>query len=203
MSPLALMVATLLKLAGPQLDAVHAQAVLELPAGPQCDAPLWEQPYDCPERVRWALVAIADRESPGNYSARYRWVGRHAQDSVHDLDLWRVGHERGRKGYRRGALAWWCPVHTDPLGMSTVGPHGLIYLFNVHRLEVPGNCVPWWLFAVPSVSAEAAIDRYLQLCEDMRSSWCPTPRAVASSRRRRCDRNELPPAECRREVTAH
>lgn len=189
-------ISTLLRVFGPDVDAANAAAAAELELFAECEVPLWEQPYDCPERVRWALVAISDRESPGNYSARFHWVGRHRRDSGHEERLWTRGLERGAKGYRRGGLHWWCPAHWGAEGMSTVGPHGLIYAFNVHRMGVAGNCVPWWVFATPSESARVARHRYLKLCGDNRKGWCPTPEAAERSRTRRCRRRELPRAEC-------
>lgn len=194
--------ATVLRLFGPELDEVHEQVAAELPVRPECDAPIFSQPYDCPDRVRWALVAIADRESPGNYSARKRWVGRHRGDSRLDARLWTAGWRRADKGYKKAALSWWCPAHLSPEGLSTVGPHGLIYLYNVHRLDAVGNCLPWWLFASPEQSARAARHRYLQLCDDAGPArgWCPSLRAAMSARKRRCDRRELPRDECSREL---
>jgi hypothetical protein len=185
---LATLTAAILRLVGPELGDVHVEVVLELPTGPRCFVPLARMPYDCPERVRWALTAIADRELPQSNTDGVRWFGIHRGDSVHEADLWTLGHRRGRKGFSEGALSWWCPAHADPIGMSTAGPHGMIYAFNVHRLRAPGNCVPWWIFAAPKISAIAARDRYLEHCgrpERARSSWCPSPRAVLAARNRR------------------
>jgi len=188
----------LLRLFGPEVDEANAAAVAELEVYDACKAPLWEQAWDCPERVRWALAAISDRECPGNYCAHRKWVGRHRQDSVHDEGIWRRGHARGERGYHAGALHWWCPAHATPTGMSTVGPHGLIYAFNVHRMHVLGNCVPWWVFASPTVSAQVARERYLKLCgPQRRSGWCPSVRSSYRSWKRRCARRDLPRKECR------
>jgi hypothetical protein len=181
--------AVLLRVLGPDLATVHAELAAALPTDDEvCATPLEEQRYDCPERTRWALTAIADRESPYSFSDGVRWVGRHPRDSGHDAGLWRLGHRRGRAGRRTGALSWWCPAHHDAEGMSTVGPHGMIYLYNVHRLDVPGNCVPWWIFAAPQISAVAALHRYLDLCDEP-SSWCPTLPAVVRARNARAARN--------------
>jgi hypothetical protein len=186
-----IVIASLLRLLGPELDEVHRDAALELPSRRACAAPLEQQPYDCPERVRWALTAISDREMPGDYSGNIRWAGRHRGDAHFDLELWRMGHRRGAQGKRKASLAWWCPAHWSPTGMSTVGVHSLMYAYNVHRLGVPGNCVPWWMLGIPSVSVEAATDRYLDLCDQPDpSGWCPTLSATVAARRRRCDRNE-------------
>ncbi len=194
--------AALVRLFGPEVDDANAAAAAELPERVECDAPFMHQPYDCPDRVRWALTAISDRECPGNYCGKRRWVGRHRRDSGHDPGLWRMGHRRGAKGYRTGGLHWWCPAHADPEGMSTVGPHGLIYAYNVHRLRVPGNCVPWWVFAAPAVSAKAARARYLKMCDvEGRSAWCPSASAAYRAYRRRCRRRELPRAECGEALT--
>lgn len=196
----ALIVATLLRLVGPDLDEVHAELVADLPRVPACDRPLLHQPYDCPARVRWSLAAIADRET-GRYSAHVRWFGIHRGDAVHELGLWRKGHRRGRAGKRVAALSSWCPAHWDSEGMSTVGPHGQMYALNIHRLDAPGNCVPWWMFASSSFSGEAALDRYLQYCDEPSSSgWCPRPSAVRRALRRRCERNDFSGPACR-EVT--
>ena len=192
------LLSALLRLFGPEVDEVNASVAAELEVRAECEGPLWERPFDCPERVRWALVAISDRECPGDYCAHRTWVGRHGGDSGHDKGLWAKGHRRGARGYREGALHWWCPAHQDPVGMSTVGPHGLIYLYNVHRLGVLGNCVPGWILAAPSVSARAALDRYLELCgAESPSGWCPTIKAAFNSRIRRCHRRELPRDECK------
>lgn len=190
----ATIVAALLRVLGPTLGDVHAELAAELPRDDEaCAGELERQRYDCPERTRWALSAIADRECPGSFSDEYRWIGRHRIDSVHEPGLWRLGHRRGRKGYQRGALAPWCPAHRDAVGMSTVGPHGLIYLYNVHRLDAPGNCVPWWIMAAPAVSGRAALHRYLELCAAPDASgWCPTIRAIERARDARRGRNRAP-----------
>ena len=197
---IAQLLAAILRILGPSVDEANAQAAAELDAYEACDVPLWEQPYDCPERVRWALTAISDRECPGNYCAHRRWVGRHGRDSGHEEGLWRKGHRRGweHPNWTKGALKWWCPAHWSAEGMSTVGPHGLIYLFNVARLEVQGNCVPWWWFATPTVSARAARERYLERCDDgTGKGWCPKIEFQQKVRRRRCHRRELSRDECR------
>ncbi len=191
--------AFVLQALGPTVEEANEAAAAQVPDYDLCDVPVLEQPYDCPGRVRWALVSISDRECPNNYCGHRRWVGRHRRDSGHEGGLWRAGHRRGGKGYRRGALHWWCPAHADPEGMSTVGPHGLIYLFNVHRLGVFGNCVPWWIFASPAVSARAATARYLRNCKPgTRDGWCPSERSVGRAFRRRCKRRVLSRSECRK-----
>lgn len=192
-------IAALLRAFGPSVDEANEAAAAEVEPYLECEAPLWEQPYDCPERVRWALAAISDRECPGNYCAHRHWVGRHRGDSGLESDLWRRGHRRGweHPDWRKSALRWWCPAHATPGGMSTVGPHGLIYLFNIHRLDAAGNCVPWWVLASPAVSARAATHRYLELCSgDTPSGWCPSPKAAYRSWHRRCRRRDLPKNEC-------
>ena len=186
--------ALLLPLVGPTVDEAHAAAVADLEP---CEGPWDAQAYDCPERARWALAAIADREGPGNYAASTAWVGIHGRDSRFAPRLWERGHRRGRKGHFRGALSWWCPVHSSSTGMSTVGPHGLIYVYNVHRLGVPGNCVPWWVLAAPAVSARVALDRYLERCGAEPDGWCPSLDAAQRSRDRRCKRGDLARQECR------
>jgi hypothetical protein len=199
---LAQIVAGLFRLFGPTVDEANAAVAAELEAREACEVPLLQQPYDCPERVRWALTAVSDRELPDPGPWTYRWYGRHIGDSHHELGLWKLGHRRGREGRRTGALRSWCPAHRDPEGMSTVGTHGLIYLYNAHYLDVVGNCIPWWLFAAPMFSAEAARERYLDLCEDRSGGWCPSPNAVFNAWRRRCDRRMLPREQCQSPVRA-
>lgn len=198
---LAQIVAVLFGVFGPSVDQANAAVAAELEAHEGCDRPLLEQSYDCPERVRWALTAISDRELPSPGQWTYRWFGRHDGDSWAEPGLWKKGHRRGREGKRTAALHSWCPAHSDPEGMSTVGTHGLIYVFNVHRLGVPGNCIPWWIFAAPSFSAEAARARYLKLCKEP-GGWCPTPNAILQAMRRRCDRRILSRLECQGGVQA-
>lgn len=193
---LAQIFAGLLRVFGPTVEEANAAAAAELDDREDCDVPIAEQPYDCPERVRWALVAISDRELPDPAPWSYRWYGRHAGDSWADDGLWRSGHRRGRKGRTTGALHSWCPAHLDSEGMSTVGTHGLMYLYNVHYVGAPGNCIPWWIFASPTVSAEAARDRYLKLCEEKATGWCPSLHAVLQAWRRRCDRRMVSRDEC-------
>lgn len=200
---LAQIVAGLLRLFGPTVEEANAAVAAELDTWEACDAPLFEQPWNCPERVRWALVAISDRELPSPGEWTYRWYGRHAVDSRYEVGFWRKGHRRGREGRKTGALHWWCPAHHDAEGMSTVGLHGLVYLFNVHRFGVPGNCVPWWVLGVPTFSAAVARDRYLDQCRpDKADGWCPSVDAVFRSWRRRCDRRMLSREECREGVRA-
>jgi hypothetical protein len=187
-----LLLASLFRLFGPDLDQVHLEIERELQRHPgsHCDQALEHQPYMCPERVRWALTAIADREMPG-VSAHVHWFGIHERDSIHEDALWRHGHRRGRAGKSEAALSSLCPFHADAHGMSTVGPHGLMYLYNVHRFGVVANCVPWWWLAIPSHSAEAALDRYIELCADRTADdpphdgWCPSTAAMKRARRYR------------------
>lgn len=164
-------------------DAGNVEAAATLPDRDECHVELHLQPYDCPERARWALLAISNRESPNGWSPARRWVGVHAGDAGHSPGL-------GQRMRERGVFASWCPAHWGSDGFSTVGPHGMIYAFNVKRLGVVGNCVPWWVFALPRVSARAALHRYLDLCEaePVGRSWCPTTRAVVGTRRRWEDR---------------
>lgn len=143
---------------------------------PACERQ-WRKPYGCPERVRESLDAISDRELPQEARRRARWFGVHRGDA---------GHERAleAKGWRRGILSEACPWHGGAEGMSTVGPHGLMYVLNVGRLGVPANCVPWQALGLPIVSALAAGQRYLALCREP-GGWCPSAGARVRARKRR------------------
>jgi hypothetical protein len=153
-------------------DEANQRLASTLPDREECHDDLQFQPYDCPDRARWALLTISNRESPGGWSPSTRWVGVHTSFGDH-----RLSARIGRKMRSRGDFQWWCPAHWGDSGFSTVGPHGLIYGFNVARLEVPGNCVPWQIFALPVVSATAALDRYVDKCAVERAEgtrgWCP------------------------------
>ena len=165
----------------PTTDDGNNAASSTLPDREECHDDLELQPYDCPERARWSLLAISNRESPYSWSPSRRWVGQHTAngDSKHSAGL-------GRWGRRVGRLSWLCPFHWGDAGFSTVGPHGMIYAYNVQRLDVPGNCVPWQVFASPLPSAKAALGRYLKRCEKepTRRSWCPRLAAVIATRDR-------------------
>jgi hypothetical protein len=180
---IALIVAAILRLIGPTADEVNADVAATLEDREACVRPLIGQPYDCPERVRWALTAISDRECPGHYSAKIRWVGRHSTDKHFESKLL-------KKGHRRGNLSGWCPFHWWSEGMSTDGIHGLMYIYTVHYLEIPGNCVPWWVFAAPQVSARTALAMYLDKC-DTGHSWCPSDRAITRAEFNRRARRAL------------
>ena len=149
----------------------------------ECDDDLDYQPHDCPERARWALLTISNRESPGNWTPNRRWVGvrTYQGDHKHSAKI-------GRRMRERGRFQAWCPFHWGDEGFSTVGPHGLIYGFNVQRGRWAGNCVPWQYVAAPMQSARLALDRYLDKCEDEpepgRRSWCPRIAQVVATRDR-------------------
>lgn len=145
-----------------------------------CDRPLAWQPYDCPERMEMALDAVSDRELTREERSVSIWFGRHYGDSGHDQGLF-------SKGHRRGILSEWCPWHDRAAGMSTVGPHGLMYVLNIDRLGIPGNCVPWQALGTSFVSAVVAGLRYLRTCSSEPSgwSWCPRWNAVRRARDRR------------------
>ncbi len=184
-----MLLASILRLLTSELDEAHEEVTATLPMVSACDKPLRRQPYDCPERARWALTAIADRET--GYAPHTRWFGRHPGDAVHERVLWNIGRDRG-------VLEPWCHAHDSPVGMSTVGPHGMMYVFNVQRLRLPGNCVPWWLFATSGLSAIAALDRYLANCDDPDArGWCPSSSAIRRALRRRCVRNDFTGPACR------
>ncbi len=140
----------------------------------------WSKAYDCPDRMRESLSAISDRELPQEDRMSVIWFGRHYIDSGHDSAL-------HRKGHRRGILSGWCPWHVSGEGMSTVGPHGLMYALNVHRLGVPGNCIPWQALGLSLVSSWTAGLRYLANCssEPQGRSWCPSKGARRRARKRR------------------
>jgi hypothetical protein len=171
---------------GPDVDRSNDLAAL-LMVRQDCTADLLEDDPDaiCRDRVAAALDAIADRESPGTYAAELSFVGIHARDSRWSTRLWKKGHERG-------ILSTWCPAHWFPFGTSTVGPHGLMYVYNVGRLGVPENCVPWRLLGLPMGSAVAATDRYLQRCtgssSDSGRGWCPSEKQIELARKRRAVR---------------
>lgn len=153
----------------------------------ECDVALASQPYDCPDRLRWALLTISNRESAGNWSPDRLWTGISEMDSKHSLKVKARGHKVGR-------LQWWCPFHWGSDGFATVGPHGQFYVYNVQRLGMTGNCVPWQYMALNEVSAEVAAKRYLAVCDadvyspnmDMKpgDGWCPTLGQVVATRRR-------------------
>lgn len=155
--------------------------------GDDCEVPVWEQRYDCPERMRWALLTISNRETVGGWTPHTLWVGRHLRDSKHEDGLWRSGHDDE-------TLSQACPFHWTPTGMSTVSAYGLIYKFNIRRLGAPGNCVPWWLVAFSGVASRIAASRYLKNCEmePVGRSWCPRIRAIIGTMRRYEDRSEEP-----------
>lgn len=161
------------------VDDANALAAAAL-GNPDARCLQWSKAYDCPRRMEQALDAISDRELPQEERMTSRWFGRHYIDSEHEAGLL-------RKGHRRGILSDWCPWHDRSTGMSTVGPHGLMYVLNVGRLEAPGNCVPWEALGLSVVSAYAAGRRYLAHCESEPEghSWCPTRAARARARRRR------------------
>jgi len=144
---------------------------------PSCRVHVSRQDYDCQGRMRWALLAISNRESPGSWSPDRIWVGVHRGDAEHSPKL-------ARRGRASGVLSWWCPSHWGSYGFSTVGPHGLMYAYNVHRLSAPGNCVPWWVFAAPHLSAQSAALRYLELCGSSSDGWCPSLESTTETMRR-------------------
>ncbi len=141
------------------------------------DTPLELQHYRCKERMRWALLTISNRESAGNWSPRRRYTGIHKGDSHHAPRV-------RRWAYKFGRLSWWCPAHWGSEGMSTVGPHGLMYGYNVQHLGVFGNCVPTWAFGIGSVSARAAGVIYIESCGYGERSWCPTLEQVMRTKKR-------------------
>ncbi len=164
----------------PTTDDGNRAAAATLADREECADDLAFQAYDCPERARWALLTISNRESPYSWSPRRHWVGEHTRhgDNRHSARL-------GRKARARGLFSWWCPAHWGDDGFSTVGPHGLMYAYNVRRLDVPGNCVPWQVLASPMVSARVALSRYVDRCEDPEGrSWCPTLIQVVATRDR-------------------
>ena len=184
----------------PTTDEGNLAAVATLTDREECDDDLEFQPWDCPERARWALLTISNRESPYNWSPSTRWVGQHVRQGDN-----RYSAGLGRRAHRRGTFQWWCPAHWGSEGFSTVGPHGLMYAFNVHRLDIPGNCVPWWVFATAEVSAHVALDRYLDRCElePVGRSWCPKLAAVLATRTRWDRRAARARRAARLDVPAH
>lgn len=140
------------------------------------DTPLEEQAFNCVERMRWALLTISNRENPGNWSPDRRYTGVHKGDSHHSPNVKRWAGKFGR-------LSWWCPSHWSHEGMSTVGPHGLMYGYTVQHLRVFGNCVPTWAFGLGPVSAKAAGVLYLKRCGG-EWGWCPSLDQVVRTRRR-------------------
>lgn len=142
----------------------------------------WSKAYDCPERMRVALDSISDQALPRERRRTARWYGVHAVDS-------HLEERNFRKAKRRGILADWCPWHDSAEGMSTVGTHHTMYAWNVGRLGVPGNCVPWQVMGLALVSSWTAGLRYLANCEDepQGRSWCPSPGDRRRARQRRSD----------------
>lgn len=144
------------------------------------DVPISQQHRACVERMRWALLTISNRESAGNWSPERDWTGVHAGDSKWEP---RVHYWAGK--FNR--TSWWCPFHWGDGGFATVGPHGLMYGYNVQLLEREGNCVPTRAFAVSTVSAEAAGRRYLRACtKPWRDGigWCPSVAQIEATKRR-------------------
>lgn len=133
----------------------------------------------CRERLRWALLTISNRESAGNWSPERRYTGVHKGDSQHAPKIW-------RRVTRVGRLSSWCPSHRTPGGMSTVGPHGLMYGYHVQRLGVPGNCLPTWAFGLGPVSARVAVALYVAKCcdGDQGFGWCPSVESIAKTKHR-------------------
>lgn len=161
-----------------------------------CDAPVWRQGPTCPERLSWALQTVSDRESPGNYSDRRRWLGRHRGDAS-------AGRRVQRRARAAGQIHDWCPWHRDAADMSTWGVHGQMYAYNVQRLRVAGNCLPPWILGFPRISAIVAARRYARVCsaEAMNplnprgrrgDGWCPSVVEQLATRHRRAQRGELP-----------
>ena len=167
----------------PTTDEGNVAAAATLPDREECDDELAFQAYDCPERARWALLTISNRESPYSWSPNRRWVGQHTAggDNLHSARIGRMARKLDR-------YSWWCPSHWGDEGHSTAGPHGLMVGYNVQRLDAPGNCVPWWIFATARVSATAALDRYVELCATEPApgerSWCPRLDRVVATRER-------------------
>ena len=176
-----------LRLLAPEVDAGNVAAAEEYGTElfinadgeeVECDeTPLWDQAFDCRERIRWALLTVSNRESVGNWSPRRRYTGIHKGDSHHASNIWKRGHKIGR-------LNSWCPAHWTPEGMSTIGPHGLMYGYHVQRLGVIGNCVPTWTFGIGHVSASVAARFYLKTCESKSSRWCPSLSQVLKTKER-------------------
>lgn len=176
----------LFRLIAPPVDEANVRTAQELGVTEFLDSegfviecaslPLDEQPYDCVDRMRWALLTISNRESAGNWSPERRYTGVHHGDSHHADN---VKHWAGKFG----RLSWWCPSHWTSDGMSTVGPHGLMYGYTVQHLEVPGNCVPTWAFGLGPVSARAAGALYLKRCGE-EWGWCPSVEQVVRTRKR-------------------
>ncbi len=139
------------------------------------------QPYNCKLRMRWALLTISNREQAGTWHPERRWTGIHRGDSSHSGNVRYWADHFGR-------LRWWCPAHWSDTGMSTVGPHGLMYGYNVQRVGMPGNCVPWWIFSLNAVSARTAAKIYASKCGGVdqrpegKRGWCPTRKAIIRTR---------------------
>ena len=158
-------------------EAVVDDELVEL----DCEGlPIAGQHRACVERMRWALLTISNRESAGNWSPGREWTGIHQGDAK-----W-AGRVRYWAG-KFGRISWWCPFHWSRGGFSTVGPHGMMYGYNVQLLGIRGNCVPTRAFAVSSVSAEAAGRRYLKSCtKPWRDGigWCPSVAQIVATKRR-------------------
>ena len=133
-----------------------------------CDAPLWRQPRACPERLRWSLTVIADRESVGSFADSLRWQGEHPADG------W-AARRIAANGAARGWLKSWCPFHQEDDAISTWSNYGLMYGYNQHRVPELGPCWPSWLLGFPRVAALASARRMLSVClGDRPDGWCPS-----------------------------
>ena len=190
--------ALLLYLAIPTVDQANRDAALLVGrAGPECDRALWRQPHDCSARIRAALRHVADRESVGNFADHMLWQGRHARDGWADARVHRKAQRRPTL-----AVASWCPWVDEVEGSSTVGNHGLMSDYNRHFLDIPGNCIPWWVFAAPRVSSIAAARKYVRQCgrdgeaysPDLAGGWCPALLPQMRARRRRVSLGYAPDA---------
>jgi hypothetical protein len=172
----------------PTIDDANQAVAATLPDRDECDVDLRAQPYDCPEYVRWALLTISNREGPDSWSAERHWVGIHTGKGDH-----RHSAKIGRYARRIGRYSDWCPWHWGDEGHSTVGPHGMMIGYTVQRLGAPGNCVPWWLFGMPNVSARVALSLYLDRCADGVEGfgWCVRTERVVATRRRWYRRRRL------------
>lgn len=145
------------------------------------DTPMRLQPYNCKLRMRWALLALTNRENAGNWSPGRRFTGIHRGDASYEEGLQRAQ-------IRSGRFSKWCPFHRTARGKSTVGPAGMMYAYNVQRVGTWANCMPWWLFASNTISGTTAARLYVSHCSEVDQrepgarGWCPTLRAAIRTR---------------------
>lgn len=135
---------------------------------------------DVKEANQWAAIHAGD-PSLVLYLDNISWreskntrMGRQTRDNKHENTV-------HTNALRVGWLSYWCPFHWATNGMSTNGPHGMMYAYNIKH--APFGCMPTHVFALPIISAVTAVKRYYKRCrQDLwkerwgsfpRDGWCP------------------------------